>query len=681
VTGFIEVGAIVLTISTLIIERIRRGKSEDTGKFATNRREMGIFYMSPLSNWAAFWMETTERPRLTTIRGIIEAGDYYTWSSAALDQLLPYHSEISWLPLFTTIFTQIAKRGKREDKSDSGKGTEGKKKANKNNGADTTDKDRNTIKTFLTRAVSDDSTIIDSANLRDTLLLKNDLVRCIRPLDVPKDKPNNGPQNFERSPPARHGTSSTMTPEERQASELKQGLESKLVGQGLTSMASAWMLKGKPCIETSREELFALSLILGIPLKVNDFTQNIGGIGPFGTGLDVVQDNGVWKLELHHGSRLPRHASSCGSGYTSLFAKHLAFGSLPFADSTHWIQSVYVNDIILDALKEGRSIKDGKSFGGHPLQMLKRLPGAKQIDAFYHTSERLETDTHLIGRILKSNGDPISLRRPNSQTTTHGSSSQPQTPPAPPARPRQRKKPGISESEILERKASSQSEISSGVQEPVEASWCRAVVGIAFGGLVPQASFNLAKAVEFTVGREICDCIDELENLINRLHLQTKHLNLFGAFISERASTEEAVDHVFYATPSHYMDTQEATASFARYMNLVERMAAQFVIVPPSPQRQAVGNPNWNSGNPGQSRQDMLFEASCDLVQKVYVEAVHQHRKEMEKTKITEGSEGAATTTTTIVEPTASGATRMNLEPATHKKTKSEKLSARYQNE
>jgi hypothetical protein len=32
VTGFIGVGAIVLTISTLIIERIRRGKSEDTPK-------------------------------------------------------------------------------------------------------------------------------------------------------------------------------------------------------------------------------------------------------------------------------------------------------------------------------------------------------------------------------------------------------------------------------------------------------------------------------------------------------------------------------------------------------------------------------------------------------------------------------------------------------------------------
>jgi hypothetical protein len=58
---------------------------------------------------------------------------------------------------------------------------------------------------------------------------------------------------------------------------------------------------------------------------------------------------------------------------------------------------VYVNRIILDAVKEGRSIKDGKSFGGHSLQMLRRLPGAKQIDAFYHASERLETDNHLIG--------------------------------------------------------------------------------------------------------------------------------------------------------------------------------------------------------------------------------------------------------------------------------------------
>jgi len=438
-----------------------------------------------------------------------------------------------------------------------------------------------------------------------------------------------------------------MTPEERQASELKQELESKLAGQGLTNMANAWMLRGKPCIE----KLFALSLILGMPLKVNDFTQNIGGIGPFGTGLNVVQNDGAWKLELHRGSRLARHATPCGSGYTSLFAKHLAFGSLPFADSTRWIQSVYVNDIILDAVKEGRSIKDGKSFGGHPLQMLRRLPGAKQIDAFYHTSERLETDNHLIGRILKSNGDPINLGRPSSQTTTQGSSSQPQTPPAPPSRPKQRKKPGASESESLELKASNQSEIPSAAQKPVEASRCRAVVGIGFGGLVPQASFNLAKAVEFTVGGKICDCIDGLENLINRLHLQNKHLNLFGAFISERASTQEAADHVFYATPSHYMDTQDATASFARYMNLVERMAAQFVIVPPSSARQTIGTYGSNSSDRGQSRQDMLFKAPCDLVQDFYVEAVLQYRREMEKRKTSEGGEEAAATTGTNSDP------------------------------
>ena len=185
------------------------------------------------------------------------------------------------------------------------------------------------------------------------------------------------------------------------------------------------------------------------------------------------------------------------------------------------------------------------------------------------------------------------------------------------------------------------------MQKPVEASWCRAVVGIAFGGLVPQASFNLAKAVEFTVGGDMCDCIDELENLINRFHLQNKHLNLFGAFISERASTEEAVDHVFYAAPSHDMDTQEATASFARYMNLVERMAAQFVIVPPSSARQTIGTYGWNSSNRGQSRQDMLFKASCDLVQEVYVEAVLQRRREMEKRKTSEEGEEAAATTVT----------------------------------
>lgn len=99
------------------------------------------------------------------------------------------------------------------------------------------------------------------------------------------------------------------------------------------------------------------------------------------------------------------------------------------------------------------------------------------------------------------------------------------------------------------------------------------------------------------------------------------------------------------------MDTREATESLARYMNLVERMVAQSVIMPPSSSRQTIGTYGWNSGNRGQSRQDILFKASYDLVQEVYVEAQLQHRREMEKRKTSKGGERAAAATETNPKP------------------------------
>ena len=301
---------------------------------------------------------------------------------------------------------------------------------------------------------------------------------------------------------------------------------------------------------------------------VNDYTQNIRGVGPLGIGLDVIQDNEVWKLELTHGSRIARHAPSRGSGYSILFAKHLAFGSLPFADSRYWIRSVYVNAEILQIIRKGRCVKDGKSFGGHPLQILRELPGAKQIDAYYHDGDPIkhkdpEEEAKFVGSILQSNGKAV---------------------------------------ELLTRYLT------------VRANWCRAVVGIAFGGLVPQCSGHLAEAVAFTVGGTFGECVDELELLINKLHSCDRGTNKFGDYVTERCKALNSVDQVYYATPSRY-DTQEAASVFARYMNLLEVMATLC-------RPHAGPPPQVASGDIVES----IFEESYALIHKVYVAAVEKER-------------------------------------------------------
>jgi len=66
-----------------------------------------------------------------------------------------------------------------------------------------------------------------------------------------------------------------------------------------------------------------------------------------------------------------------GSGYTTLMAKHLACGSVPFAQNSGWIKSIYVKKPVLDAILKGRNIKDISAYGGPSLELLRMLPAEK----------------------------------------------------------------------------------------------------------------------------------------------------------------------------------------------------------------------------------------------------------------------------------------------------------------
>lgn len=112
------------------------------------------------------------------------------------------------------------------------------------------------------------------------------------------------------------------------------------------------------------------------------------------------------------------------------------------------------------------------------------------------------------------------------------------------------------------------------------ANRCRAVVGIAFGGLVPQCSGLLADAIAFTVGASFGERVDQLELLINELHSSDRGANYFGDYVTVGCQALDSVDRGYhYATPSRY-DTQEAAAVFARYMNFLEVIARRCKITP-----------------------------------------------------------------------------------------------------
>lgn len=110
-----------------------------------------------------------------------------------------------------------------------------------------------------------------------------------------------------------------------------------------------------------------------------------------------------------------------GKAAIELFSRsmlHLSFGSLPFADNRYWVRSVYVNKEVLETIKKGRCGVNGESFGGRSLQILRNLPGIKQIDAFYHivdptSGKDSKEETNLVGSIFRSNGESMELSIPN----------------------------------------------------------------------------------------------------------------------------------------------------------------------------------------------------------------------------------------------------------------------------
>ena len=518
--------AIILAIVALINERIQRARSRDVGSVAADTSKMGYFYVPRLSHWSAFYGKKTQVLKVISIRGLVKAGDSQIWTSTVLDELPATTSEIDWVALYGNIFNETARRLTSEHRDAFprvirtfiGRADEGIEKKQVH------------LKETKDRLVDEESKIHREEILgKDSVKLRKmrkklekhqksykvdrqgyyepsslDLINCCRGLD----------------------TTDQTGPIEPDDDEL-----------GLQDVQNTWLVRNTPCIATSREELAALALILGMTLKWHTSAPSLGGVGAFGTSLRAAQENGTWRLHFMHAGRIPRHAPSPGSGYTTVMAKHIACGSLPFADASKWVRSIFVTDKVLRGVRAGGSVKDVQSFGGHALEYLRRLPAAKQIDAYYDIDSNPRPDESL-GLILRSDGSPF----PNGCT------------------------------------------------------WSRAVTGIAFGGLVPQAAEHLAQAVSFTVAGIQGQCFEELEALINMLHRHSFAKGLFGDFVTERIGAEDSIDNVNYTLPARNSDVRDAAAVFARYMTLLERITARCEVV--------------------KNGVDAVFEAACKLIQR-----------------------------------------------------------------
>ncbi|KAH6617483.1 hypothetical protein F5144DRAFT_541638 [Chaetomium tenue] len=414
---FVGLLAIGLAVVALLIERVRRVQAADERWFTSEDSVLGCFRAKGVSRWSSLWGGTTETLQLPTVAGLIEVGDRGGWTSSALDLMIENHPKETWVKLYESIMTSIACSAGVLEKDWKG--------------------EEEPVPTFLERIEGNHHQEHHVSGLwkarqsayRST---PRKLLNLQRPLEPPAG------QNQHPSLPNQQSATAPVPP--RRSGK-----------RGLSRLTSTLIVRDKACISVTREELAALIIIMGVALPKLESYRYVSGVGGFGLSVDINHADAAWSVNIVQGSRLARHAPSMGSGYTTLMAKHLACGSVPFAKAQSWILSVYLTDEVLDALKAGSHVIDKRAFGGDSLEFLRRLPGDKLIDAFYGTEDPAAT------------GSSSSV--PNQQKYEAGF--------------------------ILH------------ADRRLAGKWSRAVTEIAFGGLVPQASPNIVSATNLGLYRPI----------------------------------------------------------------------------------------------------------------------------------------------------------------------------------
>ena len=296
----------------------------------------------------------------------------------------------------------------------------------------------------------------------------------------------------------------------------------------------------KPCIEVSREELAGLALALGMRLTMHTTgtIDTIKGRGPFGVSVAGQFTDSQWRLHVSHEHRREDRPTK-GSGYSILFAKHIACGSLPFMQSKDLTHCVCVNEPVLQVVRKGGQITPYKLDLYPPsLDYLIALPAARKL-FIYGASDETKT-------------------APKSEDSKKGHF-------------------------ITTSKNNAWDKL----------TWPRVVARIAFGGLVPQANKTLVDAVQFTVGGRVnpCNstckgdspCINAVQALMalrvaiddqdRKAKPNDRDLDLFGT------SGQDGTARVSIGSESETnclraSNSRQTGTLFARYMTLLERLTA-----------------------------------------------------------------------------------------------------------
>jgi hypothetical protein len=149
---------------------------------------------------------------------------------------------------------------------------------------------------------------------------------------------------------------------------------------------------GSTAMEITPAELTTLSIVLASPLNIDgksDFAQSQHGAFDVSICQSVTED-GKHQITLQQHKRSILHQPPRDSGFSLLFAKHIAAGSLPYSQDKNAVQSILVTNYTLRAVQAGSSIGLYKfNIKSRQSRLLASLPSSREIN-FLATSVSTE---------------------------------------------------------------------------------------------------------------------------------------------------------------------------------------------------------------------------------------------------------------------------------------------------
>ena len=140
---------------------------------------------------------------------------------------------------------------------------------------------------------------------------------------------------------------------------------------------------GRMSLKITTAEVAALSVILGSPLGVDaDGNLAISRKGAFGISISTTPtDNGKQEVALRQHKRSITQQHARGSGFSTLYAKHLAAGFLPFSQHRDSVDSILITDETFEAIQAGTSLYRKSSTTKTPQSdFLTSLPSARKLN-------------------------------------------------------------------------------------------------------------------------------------------------------------------------------------------------------------------------------------------------------------------------------------------------------------